>query len=574
MRSIDSELLSRILRNVQSEQNNNAPSVDVIVSRASTPITRKEYWQESIVSDGVTATSTSVAVRKSGKKITDVYVAYVSGGTMTIKKSAFVLPVSKMTWTTVETIPNVVSCAIEFDGDFRRLGKRIEYRTDDEPMVIYTTASGALMAGILGETPETLANSGASNIDAVRGISSAYQDIDQGMVVFYIVSGTVYYRQYIGGVWEGQQTVSIAPANAVSIKAERLFDYRICLQVKDSAGALHEVFSKMEASGWNGAEFVNVNISQNVVCRLIRYVDQLFNEHITLGITQDPKRLYALSPVFVSASNIANGIGNYGFKILAKFDEFVFGEESNATAFTITDANNVSWGSTAIEKIDGKTLVITFPNFNNAVNPVSLSYTPGTMMGDVVPLEADSISFSATGLIPYTGNPPVPISINNSSQTEIIISFDVPISSASPSTLYEAFTVSGEEYNRIPDGELLNVQYDVESTIIQNGNECKLILVESDRMKNPTGNIIVEFDATKGNISSPDDSQSSNFNIHFVPLITAPVFNPNDVEHISVSISQAVVNRLVTYTSLKEEEYISVGLTQTNIVYHVDDIPT
>ena len=113
-------------------QNNNAPSVEVIVSRARAPIARAEHWQECIVQGSATATVTSVAVEKTGREFSNVY-AYIAGGVLTVKKAEFVIPLRRMQWQTVETIPNAVACAVEFDGRFSGMADllnigRIPYR--------------------------------------------------------------------------------------------------------------------------------------------------------------------------------------------------------------------------------------------------------------------------------------------------------------------------------------------------------------------------------------------------------------------------------------------------------------
>lgn len=411
MREIEAELLARVLQNVQSVQNHNAPSVEIIVSRANTPILRPEYWQESIVTEDATATCTSVAVKKVGHKITDVYVSYVAGGVLTVKKAAFQLPITRIIWTTVETIAGAVECAIEFDGTFITHEKKVEFRTGATPYLFYTTSAGALMYGLLGaETYDTLVASGVGSIDAVMGVESRHGEISQGLIAFYIVAGAVCYRQLVDGVWLGQETVSIAPANAVSIKVERLFDYRIVLHVTDNTGALHEVFSKMEASGWICQEFITAKLTQsNELIALVYFYEQEV-EYITAQLTQENEVLYVLSPVMVSAVNIDNGSGDYGYKVRVTFDERIFDVD---TGFVLTDAGSGAWPCVSATKVGDKVVEIEFGNFNNASGDCTVAYTPGFMMGDVVAVDADSVTFTPTGLVPYAEFPPVPTGVSN-----------------------------------------------------------------------------------------------------------------------------------------------------------------
>ena len=411
MREIETELLARVLQNVQSVQNENAPSVEIIVSRANTPILRPEYWQESIVTEDATATCTSVAVKKIGRKITDVYVSYVADGTLTVKRAKFLLPVTRMVWNTVETVEGAVECAIEFDGTFRRIDRDIEYRTEDVPWIFYTTTAGMLMYGHVGdETFDTLIASNVGAIDVVKGVEGQYGEISQGLIVFYIVSGGVFYRQLIDGEWQGQESVSIAPINAVSVKAERLFDFRIVLHVTDTTGALWEVISKMEASGWNGIENIAVTLSQKNSVTAIVYPIGCGYEFLPAAISQDNKILYAFSPVMITAENINNGEGNYGYKVRVTFDERIF---DPMCGFILTDEASGAWSCSSAIKISDKVLELTFGNFNNADGDCTVTYTPGTIMGDVVPLEAGAVVFSPTNLIPFAVDAPKVVTITN-----------------------------------------------------------------------------------------------------------------------------------------------------------------
>jgi len=450
MIAIDSTIKSRTTSNIQTIANNSNPSMQVVVSRPRTPIFDKRFWQETIVTAGASATCTSVAVRKTGKLPDRIFVAYIAGGTLTVKSASLTYPISNMAWAVESTIPNCVACALEFDGNFIRSGRNVEYRTESTPWLFYTTMAGELWAGILGESFELLAAAGASTIDVVRGISSLYKDIDQGMVVFYILNSAVYYRQLIAGVWQGQQEVEIAPANPVSIKVERLFDYRICLQITDSSGALWEVFTKMEASGWNGTEYISLSLSQTSELIEVHYRDFATDENITLSLSQESKILYALSPVMVGTENIDDGNGNYGLQVRITWDENIFGSAGHAGNFSLSD-ENTSWIGQSLTQ-DGRDFLITFVDFNNAVNPVTATYTPGTMMGDVVAVESCSIEFTASGLIPTEIPIPESLSAENLDAKQIIVSFDDVVESANWETAKAGFTVTAQEYDMIPGG--------------------------------------------------------------------------------------------------------------------------
>jgi len=82
--------------------------------------------------------------------------------------------------------------------------------------------------------------------------------------------------------------------------------------------------------------------------------------------------------------------------------------------FVLTDSYGIEWHAISATE-NGRELLLTFGNMNNAGNPVTLSYSPGTATGEVALLETDSIVFTLTGLIPYYVEPPVVTGLLNTS---------------------------------------------------------------------------------------------------------------------------------------------------------------
>jgi len=417
MRYIDPTLKERILSAQQTLYNNANPSMEVIAVRARTPITRKELWQELIITESATAICTSVAIKKTGRTPERVYATYVdSSGVLTVKSAVVRLPIRLMTWTVELTIPGCVACAIEFNGEFVKLKNyQKEYWTDDIPWLFYITTGGALMAGILGGPYESLAGSNVSAIDVVHGVRSIYGDIDQGMVAFYIMSGSLYYNQYVDGEWVGQQSISIAPTICTQVHAERTFDWRIIVQVRDDAGKLFEIFSKQAISGHTNIESITAHAAMSVDVFEITYYDtKSSDEQITALADMEVTVLWGISPVMISAWNINNGSGDYGYKVRLVFDHDVANVAGNDTSFLLTDSESRFFNSTAVSQISSTELEIEFQNFNNAKGNITLAYTPGTMVGEAgQTVDSDTIVFTPTGLVPIITPPPVPLSAIN-----------------------------------------------------------------------------------------------------------------------------------------------------------------
>jgi hypothetical protein len=421
MRYIDETIRARLLQAQKTLYNNANPSMDIFAVRPETPIRDERLWQEVIVTPGVTATNTSVAVRKTSSRSADrAYVGYVASGTLVVKTAAMTYPVSQMNWTIVETIPNCLDVALEFDGSFvyGRNGK-VEYRTDTLPKLFYTTASGQLMYGTLGGTYESIIGANVDNFDAIRGVASRFKTEDQGMIVFFVIGGILYYIQCIDGIWQSQETVTVAPANIVDVRAERTWDYRIVLQVTDASGKLYEIFTKMASSGWNDTHYISTNIaSMNVHVHEINFYDrQADTDYISASLLMILADLYTESPVFYQVHNIEDA-GDWGKKIWLRFDERVWNTTGNEEYFTLVDALGVTWYGQVITGAGTHELIIEFTNFNNAMNPVTLYYTPGTATGDIANLLSDSISLVLTGLVPYPTDPPELVTIENTIEWE------------------------------------------------------------------------------------------------------------------------------------------------------------
>jgi len=342
MRYLDQTIKDKLLLAQQTLYNNAQPSMEVIAVRPRTAIFHERFWQESIVTAGVTAVCTSVAIKRTKRWGETIYVAYVdTNDLLTVKSAPFVFPIRKMSWTTIETVANCTACALEFEGRFRHNGANVHFLTDTLPYLFYVTAAGALVGGVLGSEYEIIAAAGVTAVDVINGVSNTYDAQNQGFFVFYIIDGSVYYNSLFDGTWEGQRSVSIAPANAVKIKAERTFDYRIILQVTDNTGALYEIFTKMEATGWNGTDFISMNVG--VVADLVEvfYSDLQNTENISLDVSvlgyPVPMLMATYSPTLLSAYNIATVMedpenpgtfyDDYGYRVVFRFDQWIFKPE-------------------------------------------------------------------------------------------------------------------------------------------------------------------------------------------------------------------------------------------------------
>ena len=261
-----------------------------------------------------------------------------------------------------------------------------------------------------------LASANCTWISAVRATWSEIPDWDFGLCVFFIVSGVIYYRQLINGLWYDAETVPVAslPTLAsgvtwVEVAASRTWDYRVVLQLKASDGGLYEVFTQFGGLGSKSAEHIEVRgFSATGKLTAITYHDTAETEHIELAsVTAGAPYggLYSTAvPKIVGAANADDGTGNWGKLAAYTFDVHLTTAEvtAQASAFSIVDANNVAYNAaTASLGADGKTVMLTFTDFNNARGICKATYTAGTVTSMAgTALTTTSCNFTPTGLIP------------------------------------------------------------------------------------------------------------------------------------------------------------------------------
>jgi hypothetical protein len=139
----------------------------------------------------------------------------------------------------------------------------------------------------------------------------------------------------------------------------------------------------------------------------------------------------------------------------------------------------------------------------------------------------------------------------------------------------QSFTVTGQEYNFVPGGELEASAYTVESVAAHPTEENAILLTiaANDRFESVVGNLTVAYDATKGNLAGAG-GQVESFSVSFTPADLVAKPNQNDQENIEIaSIAATCTLTHIDYINSKEDENIEIaGITATGILTHVDDI--
>lgn len=144
-------------------------------------------------------------------------------------------------WTSVADLGKAVDAAIEFNGYWTRRSSEEVFTlvTKDQPWYFWVTEDG-ILHGQEGEDEGTLVelDSGVSSVHACRGFKSEVKlSQDQGLVIVYIKSGHVWYRQYkyfsdVGVTkWDKAYEVDSNIADADHCSIARLNDYRIAITI-------------------------------------------------------------------------------------------------------------------------------------------------------------------------------------------------------------------------------------------------------------------------------------------------------------------------------------------------------
>lgn len=135
------------------------------------------------------------------------------------------------------------------------------------------------------------------------------------------------------------------------------------------------------------------------------------------------------------------------------------------------------------------------------------------------------------------------------------------------------FTVSWQEYNKVPGGVLISKSFPPLSTF--QGTDSTQVVLEMDwnhRFYNVAGQITVDYDGA-GTLQGEGGSVEA-FHVSFIPtdLIEKP--NPNDEVNLNIS-NVAVSKNLIRiyYTDVKEDEHLSIAsVSWTGTLIHIDDI--
>lgn len=420
MRSIPSDIASKLAMTKQTKANSADPSASIWIGRPTTPLTTDVFLEKQAVLTGASITDTSVAVchPRQGAANTKINIGYIDAGVAKVVTAAVKTKMSNHIWVNSGFAENASAISVAYDGTMPKDDRgNIEFVTESQPWVFWVY-NGAMCARKLGSsTTVTLAESNCTDVSAIRAMWSEVGGFDFGLIVFFLLNGTIYYRQLIDGEWTDAETVTFGPSGVtwVSIAAFRTWDYRVGVQGKTSTGDLYELFTQFMGVGKQTVEHIEIkDIKAEGNLDEIDYHDTTENEHIEISdIASDGLLQWGLPVYGVAAENIDDGEGNFGLCVRVTLDHpcNAASAAANASAFLLQDENSTPFAPAGISVSgDGMTITASFTDFNLAVGDLTVGYTPGTISSPPVNpdalMAAWSVTFTPTSLEPPDVGPP------------------------------------------------------------------------------------------------------------------------------------------------------------------------
>lgn len=458
----------RYLSNTQTKGANANPRHRAIISRQSVQILSPEHLVFTPIAEG-TFSRVAVAIKRPSVAAAGsmAYIAGINGGAAKI----YALPLTNgkptQTPTLWQTIAGAVDVALAFEGAYTTVARtgRVEFTTVGDPWVFWTDGSGNVYARHGTGTDELVASSAVS-ISAIMGVASILGAVSEGMILAYATNiGAVHTRQYLDGIWEDAVLCSTAPANVVAVALSRTWDYRVCMQLRVSSGAVYQMLGKSLIMGNANTEQIQVS-SVDLTTEVYATIphDTKKEEHIEVAAADLSANVYsAIAPTIVSVENIDDGTGNWGLILRVTFSGPVYDINGQAGAFVLGGA--FTGEAIAYDPSDSelRTLLLTMADFNNAASPSDLVYTPGTLASgpSVTLVEEQTVSVTLVNLVPTS--PPAPVSAEAVDNLTIDVLFDEALSSADIGANAAAFAVTGYEPAYSPGGTDVPTTYGVDS---------------------------------------------------------------------------------------------------------------
>lgn len=265
MRNIPTALKEKLANRFKVENTDSLAKLRVVATQTSVNSLLSEPIHEDIA-----PAFGDVAVRQTAGE-SDLSLAYaicLDDGVAKIYKRKFPAGL-EYPWEYRWTLGTATDVAIEFNGVWKMNTEKEWYylQTEEYPYVFYVR-NGNLYVQVWRDSDNaSLLATGVSQISACKGWqSSVEQDLDQGLIIGYLKSGSVYYRalccQENGSyVWEAEHEVSTLGMGNTTLSVIRTNDFRIGFLTQNSGRMLLALTHRNYAGMSVRPETVHINAS-------------------------------------------------------------------------------------------------------------------------------------------------------------------------------------------------------------------------------------------------------------------------------------------------------------------------
>jgi len=325
MRSIPAALKEKLANRFKVENTDSMAKLRVVATQTSVNSLLSEPIHEDI-----SPAFGDVAVRQAAGD-PDLYLAYaicLDDGTAKIYKRKFPAGL-EYPWEYQWTLGAATDVAIEFNGVWKMNAEKEWYylQTEEYPYIFYVRNGNLYVQVWRNNDNATLLATDVSQISACKGWQSSVEpDLDQGLIIGYLKSGSVYYRalccQDNGSyVWEAEHEVSALGTGNTTLSVIRTNDFRIGFLAQNSGRMLLALTHRNYAGMSVRPETVHVNTSN--VRMWISDITELgtLSKESASGNTAYPYVLLdapdtgEISVASVEKLNRETGFVCYGFKI-------------------------------------------------------------------------------------------------------------------------------------------------------------------------------------------------------------------------------------------------------------------
>lgn len=416
MRNVDSILQDRLDTVYQTIDNNANPATWLRIQRRDIPLHEKIFIEKSRIVNrpGLTDSDIAVCHPRFGHENTEMWVAYVRSGTLHVKWANNHDVMTRSEWNDYHFTTDAEACAIGFYSTAKHNARGIwDFVTEEEPWVFWVH-DGSLKAKKctpLGDNIIELAEENVTDVSVVRAPSGEQGNWNLGLAVFFLMNGSIYYRQLIEDTWYDAELVQFSGLGDLTISAIKAFntwDYRVGVQILASDGKLYELYSYTEGIGTRGTEHLSLSVVPVITLIRIGDLEGFEHEHIELGMGMESDLIYGLSAVPVSIANVQSG-GSWSKVIEVTMD--IPNTGGQASEFELTDSDGNYYRCENLEIVDN-VLRLTFFDFSNAEGKtLTLKYTQGTLMSYVPLTDSFTLTFTPTNI--HASGFPTVVSIYN-----------------------------------------------------------------------------------------------------------------------------------------------------------------